>query len=119
MPGSRFAAGSILATLFVTATSLAGCTTGIHPVNFEVGAYRCQPGSRDVKFCENEAVEVEGPDCDSLGLAASKPFCVVTPSHSSCIETHYEVTGKNCKVLQYRALREWRVCSPGTPTFAP
>jgi hypothetical protein len=119
MRGSRRAIGLLVATMLVTASSLAGCTTSIQPVTCEGGPYRCHPDSLDVKFCENEAITVDGADCASLGLAASKPFCVVVPSHSTCIETHYEVKGRDCSVREYRAVREWRECSAGTPTFAP
>lgn len=118
MRGPRLAARRLLATLLVVAPSLGGCTTAIHPVTCEGGAYRCNQGSRDVKFCENEAVTVEGSGCAALGVAPSKAFCVVTPAHTKCVDASYEVKDRDCKVLEYRTVREWRVCSPGTPTFA-
>ena len=111
-------AARLLVALLVAASLPAGCTTTLRPVKCEGGPYRCFEESRDVKFCESEAIAVEGSDCASLGLAASKPFCVVT-SQTCMVQTHYEVKDRDCKVLQYRAVREWRVCSPGTPTFAP
>jgi hypothetical protein len=99
----------------VAATLLASCTTFIQPVRCEGGDYRCNEQS-DVKFCEYQAVRVEGADCAAMGLAASKNFCVVT--HTACVDTAYEVKARTCRVIQYRPLREWRECSPGTPTFA-
>ncbi len=69
-----------------------------------------------MKFCEYEAVAVEGADCAEVGLVASKHFCVVT--RSKCIGTNYEVKDRNCKVLQYTAIRQWPECSADTPTFA-
>ncbi len=108
----------LLAALVVATGLLLGCTTTIRPVTCTGGPYRCQEGARDVKFCENEALAVEGSECAGLGLAASKHFCVVTPQ--TCVmQTHYEVKDRDCRVLEYQAVREWRVCSPGTPTFAP
>jgi hypothetical protein len=119
MRGLRFA-GRLLAALFVAALSLAGCTTAVRPVQCTGGPYRCHENSGDVMFCENEAVALEGSDCAAVGLAPSKHFCVVVPQPQSCAsETHYEVKDRDCKVLRYRALREWRECSPETPTFAP
>jgi hypothetical protein len=118
MRGLRLLGRLLLVALLVAAPSLIGCTTIIQPVTCEGGPYRCSPDSRDVKFCENEAIEVEGADCAALGIAPSKPFCVVTPSHTRCVDTNYEVKDRDCKVLKYRTSREWRVCSPGTPTFA-
>jgi hypothetical protein len=75
--------------------------------------------ARDVKFCEDEAVAVEGRDCEALGLAASKHFCVVKSKDATCADTHYELKDRDCRVKQYQGVREWRECSPGTPTFAP
>jgi hypothetical protein len=68
-------------------------------------------------FCENEAVAVEGKDCEAFGLAPSRHFCVVTDG--SCPATHYALADHDCRVLKYSAVRQWRQCSPGTPTFAP
>jgi hypothetical protein len=119
MRGLRLAT-RLLAALLFAASLLAGCTTTLHHVTCEGGPYRCHEGSGDVMFCENEAIAVEGPDCAAVGLAASKHFCVVVPQPEPCAgETRFEMKGGDCKVLQYRALREWRECSPGTPTFAP
>jgi hypothetical protein len=106
-------------TLFVAALSLVGCTTSIQPVTCSGGPYRCNENSRDVKFCDDEAIAVEGDSCADLGLAPSKHFCIVKSEDSSCSDTRYEVKDRDCRVLQYSAVREWRECSPGTPTFAP
>lgn len=119
MRGVRLAARPFLVALLFAAPSLAGCTTTIQPVRCEDAPYRCNPDARDVKFCENEAITVEGADCAALGIAPSKAFCVVTPSHTRCVDTNYAVRDRDCKVLEYNTVREWRVCSPGTPTFAP
>jgi hypothetical protein len=108
---------SRLALSIIATTWFLSCTTMIQPVKCEAGPYRCNAGSRDVKFCENEVVAVQGSDCADMGLAVSKHFCVVTSA--TCTDTHYEVKGRDCNVLEYRSVREWRECSPGTPTFAP
>jgi hypothetical protein len=118
MRGARLAA-RLLSAVLVAAPSLAGCTTSIQPVTCEGGPYRCRQDTRDVKFCENVAISVEGAGCAALGITPSSPFCVVTPAHTRCVDTNYEVAGRDCKVLEYRTVREWRACSPGTPTFAP
>lgn len=104
-----------IAGLVVVAAALfSSCTTYVRPVKCDGGPYRCN-GEPNVRFCEYEAVAVEGADCAELGLAASKSFCVIT--HAACVDTHYAVKDRNCRVVQYRALREWRECSAGTPTF--
>lgn len=119
MRGLRLVARLILAALLVATLSLVGCTTTIQPVACQGGPYRCNAESRDVKFCEDEVVAVEGADCTDLGLAPSKHFCVVKSQDEACADTHYALKGRDCEVRQYRALREWRDCSAGTPTFAP
>jgi hypothetical protein len=119
MRGLRLAA-RLLAALLFAALLLAGCTTTLRSVQCEGGPYRCHEGSGDVMFCENEVIAVEGSECAAAGLAPSKHFCVVVPQPQPCAgETHFEMKGLDCNVLQYRALREWRECSAGTPTFAP
>ena len=119
MRGLRLVA-RLLAALLVAALLLAGCMTTVRPVQCAGGPYRCHENSGDVMFCENEAVAVEGSDCAAVGLAVSKHFCVVVPQPQPCASgTHFEVKGRDCKVVEYRALREWRECSAGTATFAP
>lgn len=106
------------ALLIATLTSLVACTSYIHPVTCTGGPRRC--GERtDVEFCEYEIVSARGADCDALGLAQSKRFCVVGSSTSAapCAETAYAVVGRDCQILDQRALREWAECSPGVPTF--
>jgi hypothetical protein len=72
-----------------------------------------------VKFCEYEALAVDGSDCPALGLIASKRFCIVTPEYAPCVETRYEVADRVCRVLDQHPLGEWRECSQGAPTFSP
>ncbi len=115
----HLAARLVAAALLAAALSQAGCTTSIQPVRCQGGPYRCSEEARDVKFCEDEAIAVEGADCGDLGLAPSKLFCIVKPQDETCSDTHYEVKDRDCKVRQYRAVREWRNCSAETPTFAP
>jgi hypothetical protein len=119
MRGFRLVVRMILAAVPVAALSLSGCTTTIQPVRCQGGPYRCSEGSRDVKFCENEVIASEGADCGDLGLAASKHFCIVKREDDTCADNRYELKGRACTVRQYRAVREWRECSAGTPTFAP
>jgi hypothetical protein len=109
----------LLAASVVTALPSAGCTTTIHPIKCQGGPYRCYEDSRDVKFCEHEAVVVAGRDCADLGIGPSKHFCIVKREDETCSDAEYELNGRDCKVQQYRAVRQWRECSPGTPTFAP
>jgi len=99
------------ALLLVT---LSSCTTAIQPVKCEGGPFRCNERA-DVKFCEYQAVAVQGTDCADVGLVESKNFCVVTKAR--CVDTSYSVKGRDCRVLEYRAVRQWRECSQGTPTF--
>jgi hypothetical protein len=119
MRGLHALARVILAALFVTSLSLAGCTTTIQPITCKGGPYRCNEDSRDVKFCEREAIAVAGRDCADVGLAPSKHFCIVKREDEACSDEQYELKRRDCKVQEYRAVREWRECSPGTPTFAP
>jgi hypothetical protein len=106
--------------LTLAASWLLGCTTYVTPVACTGGAFRCNE-RRDVKFCHYEAVEVEGADCASVGLAASKPFCVVEPSFatSACGKTDYEVSSRDCRVVSYRTLEETSECIVGAPVFTP
>jgi hypothetical protein len=119
MRGLGLAAQLIVAALLVAVLSLSGCTTTIQPVHCQGGAYHCTEGSRDVKFCENEVVASEGADCADLGLSPSKHFCVVKREDDACADNHYQLKDRACAVGQYRAVREWRECSPGAPTFKP
>jgi hypothetical protein len=112
-------ARTLLAASVVTALSLAGCTTTIHPIQCKGGPYRCGEDSRDVKFCEDEAVVVAGRDCAEMGIKPSKRFCIVKREDETCSDKQYELKGRDCTVKEYRAVRQWRECSPGTPTFAP
>jgi hypothetical protein len=114
-------AGRILALLFAAIALVVlapSCTTGLHPVTCDGGPYRCAPSySVDVTFCEYEVQATSGADCASMALAPGKRFCVVAPVR--CVASDYEVKGKDCRVVQYRAVREWRECSAGAPVFAP
>jgi hypothetical protein len=100
--------------VFVVAAGLPSCTTYIQPVTCEGPPFSCNERT-DVKFCEYEAVALDGPDCSGVGLVASKDFCVVTAT--ACRNTTYAVKDRDCTVLQYRPVREWRTCPAGTPTF--
>ncbi len=118
MRDRRALAGPILAASLVMALSLAGCTTTVQPITCQGGPYRCNEG-RDMKFCEDEAIVVAGADCAALGIAPSKHFCIVKREDEVCADTHYALKGRDCRVEDYRAVREWRECAPGTPMFAP
>jgi hypothetical protein len=111
-PASR---SRLLAYLVLAAPAwLPSCTTFIRPVKCEGPPFTCNERT-DVKFCEYEAVALDGADCGDVGLVASKNFCVVTAA--ACVDTTYAVKDRDCKVLEYRAVREWRECPPRTPTF--
>jgi hypothetical protein len=90
-------------------------TTYVQPTLCDPGATACA-GIHDARFCEYVAVSVEGADCGAIGLAQSKPFCVVT---TPCIDTNYAVKDRDCKVLRYQAVRDGMraECAPGAPTF--
>jgi hypothetical protein len=90
------------------------CTTYVQPVLCEGKPYRCIE-ALDVAFCEYVAVSVEGSECDRFNLGGGKPFCIVT--HDKCPSTNYAVKGRDCRIVKYTAVREWRECSAGTPTF--
>ena len=106
------------ATVVAVAGALVcACTTSMVPVKCTDRPYRCVEDT-DVKFCESEVLSIDGAGCDALGLAPSKRFCFVTPAHRTCVGTNYEVKGRDCRILEYRNVREWRECSEGTPTFA-
>ena len=105
----------LIASLFIAgAALLPSCTTFIRPVKCEGPPFTCNERT-DVKFCEYSAVAVEGADCADVGLVAAKNFCVVTAT--ACVDTTYAVKDRDCKVREYRAVREWRQCTSGTPTF--
>ena len=103
---------SLVALAAITATS---CTTYVRRVTCEGGEYRCNE-QHDVKFCENIVVALDGRDCSDVGLVVGQRFCVVTADR--CVTTNYAIRDRDCRVLRYAGVREWRDCSPGTPTFA-
>jgi hypothetical protein len=84
--------------LLVIAMALTACTTYVKPTTCEAGSTACG-GLHDARFCEYRAVAVEGMDCANLAITPSHPFCVVTTQ--ACIETHYSVKGRDCRVLRY------------------
>ena len=102
---------AIVVTMF-----LASCTTFVRPTTCEQGSSACG-GLHDARFCDAVAIAVERTDCAALGVISSQHFCVVTGS--SCVHTHYVVDGHDCRVLQYRSLRDSSRmdCPRGTPTF--
>jgi hypothetical protein len=102
------------ASLLAKAVLLAGCTTFVDPVQCHGPAFTCNERS-DVKFCEYQAVAVEGTACADVGLVEAKDFCVVTAT--ACVDTSYAVKGRDCRVLEYRPVRAWRQCPAGTVTF--
>jgi hypothetical protein len=104
----------LIATLFSGVLSVSSCTTFIEPVKCQGPPFTCNEHT-DVKFCEYEALSVQGADCSDLGLAPVKDFCVVTTT--GCVHTSYAVKGRDCRVQEYRAVRDWRQCPAGTPTF--
>lgn len=113
-PEPTFRAKLLASLVLAGAATLPSCTTYIRPVKCEGPPFTCNERT-DVKFCEYEAVALAGADCADVGLVASKSFCVVTAS--ACVDTTYAVKDRDCKVREYRAVREWRACPPGTPTF--
>jgi hypothetical protein len=91
----------LLASLgLAEATLLPSCTTYLQSVKCAGPPFTCNERS-DVKFCEYQAVALEGTDCESAGLAPSKDFCVVTAT--ACVDTTYALRDRDCKVLDYRA----------------
>jgi hypothetical protein len=96
------------------ALAVASCTTYLRPVECRGGPFKCNE-PLDVAFCEYVATSVEGSDCARLGLADGKSFCVVT--HDRCRSTRYALRDADCRVVRYEPVREFRECSPGTPTF--
>lgn len=113
--GARARPTSARLIVAMLAMAALGCTTYVEPVQCEGETFRCGD-EQDVKFCESIAVAVEGNDCAKLGIKETKPFCVV--SKNGCYETHYAAKEGDCRVLDYRRVREWSECSPGTPTFS-
>ena len=111
-------ARALVAAFFVVAgaTLASSCTTSLRLVKCEGGPYRCGD-EQDVKFCEFEATAVEGAGCGEVGVASGKRFCVV--AHDGCASTQYAVKDGDCSIREFRAIREWRECSPGVPTFEP
>lgn len=86
------------------------------PVQCEHRPYHCS-GPTDVEFCELQAMSVEGADCADLGLAPKKHFCFVMPAHMHCAHTNYTVKGRDCRIVEYRDIRQWSECTAGSPTF--
>jgi hypothetical protein len=106
-----------LAALVIGSALVAvGCTTFVEQTACEPGSTGCA-GIHDARFCELVALTVEGKGCGDLGVVASKPFCVVTPTE--CVTTQYAVEGRDCKVVRYLALRDSArsECPVGTPMF--
>ena len=103
-----------LAILAVVA--LPSCTTFVQPTSCKDKATSCG-GIRDARFCDIVAVEVEGADCEVLGLFRSHHFCVVTGS--ACVHADYAVKGRDCRVRRYESVRStWYAdCPPGSPVF--
>ena len=95
---------------------MTSCTTFIQPTTCEPGSTSCA-GIHDARFCEYQVLAVEGAECASLGIAASKPFCVVTTT--ACTETNYAVKDHDCKVLRYETVRDAMrdECPSGAPMF--
>jgi hypothetical protein len=106
---------TLAAMLLAAAVWLPSCTTFVEPVQCQGPPFSCNERS-DVKFCQYTAVAVEGTDCANVGMVASKDFCVVTAT--ACVDTSYAVKGRDCRVLEYHAVRAWRQCPVGTPTFS-
>jgi hypothetical protein len=102
--------------VMVAGVVLASCTTFVEPTTCQRNSTSCG-GIDDARFCEYVADAVRGMDCAELGLAPSRPFCVVT--FGSCIETSYAVKDRDCKVIRYETVRDSTRadCSPGTPMF--
>jgi hypothetical protein len=109
---SKTAVTALLAGIAVAITS---CTTMIRPVQCQGEPHQCNE-VHDARFCEYEATESDGRDCDELGLAATSRFCVVS-AHKCVLETSYQVSGRRCKVTQVEMLRASGECTPGLPTF--
>jgi len=98
----------------LAALAATACTTYIQPVRCEGGPFECNEHN-DVHFCEYVAVEVQGAECEKVGLRPAQHFCVATPA--ACVDTTYELEDRGCKVARYQAVRQWRECSTGSPTF--
>jgi hypothetical protein len=106
------------AILLLVASSMAGCTTFVTPVACTGGPHACNERA-DVKFCEREAVAVQGADCPGVRLAPGGRFCVVMSQASVCASTAYRVKDLDCRIVTYRAIQEGQECPVGEPTFAP
>ena len=109
--GSRRLAGAACAAVLL----LPACTTWIHPVACGREPHSCGE-RRDVTFCENVALQVEGAGCPALGLTEGKHFCFI--SEGPCVGTHYAARDGGCVVTRYERVRQSFSCSAGTPTFA-
>jgi hypothetical protein len=66
--------------------------------------YDSSGGAEPLKTSRSAKVglAVEGADCDALGVAVGKHFCVV--ANASCQATRYVVRDRDCKVLRYDAV---------------
>jgi hypothetical protein len=106
-----------LSILALVAGALPGCTTYIEPVECGSHEHECGGREEDVVFCESRALSVEGADCRSAGLVASRTFCVV--SFGRCVSTSYALGGGDCRIVGHELVREGAFCPPGTPTFGP
>jgi hypothetical protein len=104
----------VASLVLAEAALLSSCTTYVQPVKCEGPPFSCNERT-DVKFCQYRAVALEGSECAAVGLVASRDFCVVTAT--ACVDTTYAVKDRDCKVLEYTAVRAWRMCPAGTPTF--
>ena len=100
----------------VAVVALPRCTTFVQPTSCKNGASSCG-GIRDARFCDIVADEVEGADCELLGVLPSHHFCVVT--RSACVHADYAVKGRDCRVRRYEPVRStWYAdCPPGVPVF--
>jgi hypothetical protein len=100
----------------VAVVALPRCTTFVQPTSCKDRASSCG-GIRDARFCDIVADEVEGADCEELGLLPSRHFCVVT--RSACVHADYAVKGRDCRVHRYETVRStWYAdCPPGAPAF--
>ncbi len=114
--GAKPVSSSLIASSILSVCIFTSCTTYVQPTTCEANKSECG-GIRDARFCAYIAVNVSGADCETLGLVASKPFCVVSPA--GCMDTDYAVKGRDCKVVRYQGVRDScrNDCAPGVPMF--
>jgi hypothetical protein len=118
-PASRANGGlrwnALVAAGALLVAALSSCVTYIRPVECQGDRrFRCNE-HHDIKYCEYEALDVAGPDCDGLGIATSRHFCVVDTG--TCVRTHFAVKDRRCDVISHRNLGQWSECPSGVPTF--